>query len=76
MQSIANQKQNSKPTRLKRTQRVCIGGVKKIGYDPKTVEEFGEIVGLVFQLMYVESHKYDPKNMYILLKWHYSISPY
>eukprot|EP00493_Phyllostaurus_siculus_P014523 UN14748 len=46
MRSIANQMQNIKLTRLKRTQRVCVGGAKKIGYDPKSVEEFGGIVGL------------------------------
>ena len=41
MRSIANQKQNIKLTRLKRTQRDCGGSAKKIGYDPKSVEEFG-----------------------------------
>ena len=68
MRSIANQKQNIKLTRLKRTQRDCGGGVQKIGYDPKSVEEFGVIVGLVYQSMYFESHKYDPKTMYIWVK--------
>ena len=33
MRYIANQKQNIKLTRLKQTQRICVGGVKKIGYD-------------------------------------------
>ena len=60
MRYIANQKQNIKLTRLKQTQRICVGGVKKIGYDPKSVEDFGGAVGLVYQLIYFGSHKYDP----------------
>ena len=60
MRYIANQKQNIKLTRLKQRQRICVGGVKKIGYDPKSVEEFGGAVGLVYQLIYFGSHKYDP----------------
>ena len=68
MRSIANQKQNIKLTKLKQTQRICVGGVKKIGYDPKSVEEFGGVVGWVYQLIYFGSHKYDPKHMYIWVK--------
>ena len=60
MRYIANQKQNIKLTRLKQTQRICVGVVKKIGYDSKSVEEFGGVVGLVYQLIYFGSHKYDP----------------
>ena len=47
MRSIENQKQNIKLARLKRTKRFCGGGLKKIGYDPKSVEKFGGVVGLV-----------------------------
>ena len=42
--SNAKPKQKIKLTKLKRTQKVRDGGLKKIGYDPKVVEESGGIV--------------------------------
>ena len=38
-------KEKIKSTKLKRTQKVRSGGLKKTGYDPKSVEQFGGIVG-------------------------------
>ena len=42
--SNAKPKQKIKLTKLKRTQKVRDGGLKKIGYDPKVVEGFDGIV--------------------------------
>ena len=43
--SNAKPKQKIKLKKLKRTQKVRSGGLKKTGYDPKSVEQFGGIVG-------------------------------
>jgi len=43
--SNAKPKQKIKLKKLKRTQRVRSGGLKKTGYDLKSVEHFGGIVG-------------------------------
>ena len=43
--SNAKPKEKIKLTKLKRTQKVRSGGLKKTGYDPKSVEQFEGIVG-------------------------------
>ena len=43
--SNAKPKQKIKLKKLKRTQKVRSGGLKKTGYDPKSVDQFGVIVG-------------------------------
>ena len=43
--SNAKPKEMIKLTKLKRTQKVRSGGLKKTSYDPKSVEQFGWIVG-------------------------------
>ena len=43
--SNAKPKQKIKLKKLKRTQKVRSGGLKKTGYDPKSVEQFGGMVG-------------------------------
>ena len=43
--SNAKPKQKIKLKKLKRTQKVRSGGLKKTGYYPKSVEQFGGIVG-------------------------------
>ena len=43
--SNAKPKQKIQMKKLKRTQKVRSGGLEKTGYDPKSVEEFGGIVG-------------------------------
>ena len=43
--SNAKPKQKIKLKKLKRTQKVRSGGLKKTGYDPKSVEQFGGIAG-------------------------------
>ena len=43
--SNAKPKQKIQMTKLKRIQKARSGGLEKTGYDPKSVEEFGGIVG-------------------------------
>ena len=43
--SNAKPKEKIELTKLKRMQKVRSGGLKKTGYDPKSVEQFGGIVG-------------------------------
>ena len=63
--SNAKPKEKIKLTKLKRTQKVRSGGLKKTGYDPKIVEQFWGDCRIVCKIMFLESQNLNLKIMYI-----------